>query len=208
MRAFETFPSFSRSLYASLSFFFFFYGYLLTARADLYFFPYHLSCLLLCLLPWTSAYYVLESLVKTSASDWERKDIEEGEHSLRTKRWRKGELGESRCCSERFTRGGQTNVGDTTREYMYIERKRKGEKRRRDSMRSKDQESSITRIIGDINRIKDRNCIIRNLCIFLITGRNYGREMSGNNYFFMYLYIFSQFWHFITIDKVFVGISI
>lgn len=67
--------------------------------------------------------------------------IEEGEHSLRTKRWRKGELGEWRCRLERFTRGDRRMS-----EYMgiYIERKRKKEKRRRDSMKLKDQRVELS----------------------------------------------------------------
>lgn len=126
MRAFD-FSSVLFSLSTLLSL----YTYLLTARADLYFFPYHLSCLL-CLPPWTSAYYVLESLVKTSASDWERKVIEEGEHSLslRTKRWRKGELGESRCCSERFTRGDRRMSGYYMGIYVYRKKKEGREKKK------------------------------------------------------------------------------
>lgn len=49
---------------------------------------------------------------------------------------------ESRDVARNGLRGGTDECRDTTREY--IERKRKGEKRRRDSMRSKDQELSYT----------------------------------------------------------------
>lgn len=51
---------------------------------------------------------------------------------------------ESRDVARNGLRGGTDECRDTTWEYMYIERKRKGEKRRRDSMRSKDQELSYT----------------------------------------------------------------